>query len=122
MRGETMKREFIYAQNFDKSWKAIGLSDESLRELENMILEKPDIGDLIPGTGGLRKTRFRIDKSGKSGGIRVLYVDFEFYETTTFLYAYLKKELENITDQQKQMFRRVNNAILMQLSRGRRRK
>ena len=114
-----MKREFIYVQNFEKCWKALGLTDEALRELENMILEKPDIGDLIQGTGGLRKTRYGIDKRGKSGGIRVLYVDFEFYETTSFLFAYPKSETEDITDKQKLMFKRAINAILVQLSKGR---
>ena len=114
-----MIREFIHAQSFDKSWSAVGLSDDDLRVLENEILKQPDIGELIQGTGGLRKMRFGIDNRGKSSGIRVLYVDFEFYETTSFLYAYPKNELENITDHQKQMFRQIINAILDGLKRQR---
>ena len=107
-----MKREFIYAQHFDKCWEALGLSDEQLSELEKMILERPDVGNLIQGTGGLRKVRFATGNKGKSGSIRVLYVDFEIYKTTSFLFAYPKSELENITDKQKQQFRNLIDSIL----------
>lgn len=107
-----MTREFIHASHFDKCWKALNLSDDDLRDLENIILNQPDIGELIQGTGGLRKVRFGINNKGKSSGIRVLYVDFEYYETTSFLFAYPKSETENITEQQKQMFKQIINAIL----------
>ena len=66
-----MKRTFIYLPNFDKSWGDMGLSDNNLIELESTILEQPDKGELIPGTGGLRKIRAGKDHKGKSGGIRV---------------------------------------------------
>ena len=85
-----MIREFVHLHHFEKSCKALGLSDEELRSLENMILENPDSGELIQGTGGLRKTRAGIDNRGKSGGIRVLYVDFEFYEKHIFYSLTLK--------------------------------
>ena len=110
-----MIREFVHLQHFEKSWKALGLSDEELRALENIILGKPDIGELIQGTGGLRKTRASIDNRGKSSGIRVLYTDFEFYKKTYFLFAYPKNELETITDKQKKMFRNMINELLNEL-------
>lgn len=56
-----MKREFVYVPTFEKSWKQLNLSEKDLRVLENMILDKPDIGEVIQGTGGLRKMRFAID-------------------------------------------------------------
>jgi hypothetical protein len=112
-----MIREFIYVQSFEKVWKSLGLSDKEIRSLENVILRQPDIGDLVQGTGGLRKMRFGVYYKGKSSGIRILYVDFPAYETTSFLFAYPKNELENITDQQKQAFKRVINAILGELKR-----
>jgi len=73
---------------------------------------------LMQGTGGLRKVRYGIDGRGKSDGIRVLYVDFEFYRKTSFLFAYPKNELETITNNQKQMFKRIINQILDELRKG----
>ena len=113
-----MRRKFIHAKHFDKCWKSLGLSDTELRELENIIMKNPKAGKLIQGTGGLRKTRFGLANKGKSGGVRVLYVDFEFYETTSFLFAYSKNESETITEQQKQMFKQIINSICEGLKKG----
>ncbi|MCL2387342.1 MAG: type II toxin-antitoxin system RelE/ParE family toxin [Defluviitaleaceae bacterium] len=112
-----MKREFVYLQNFDRAWKSLGLTDNELFKLENMILMQPNKGELIQGTGGLRKIRVGIDGRGKSSGIRVLYVDFEHYGRIYGLFAYRKNESENITDVQKQMFRQLINELLEELKR-----
>ncbi len=110
-----MKREFVYVPTFEKSWKQLNLSEKDLRVLENIILEKPDIGEVIQGTGGLRKMRFAIDNRGKSHSIRILYIDFSYYEKTYFLFAYPKNELENITDKQKQIFKTMIHILLEEL-------
>ena len=114
-----MIREFIYLQNFDRIWNQLGFSDDDLVELENMILKQPDKGELIQETGGLRKIRTSMDNKGKSGGIHVLYVDFEFYERTYFLFAYLKSEMETITPKQKQMFRKLIADLLNEIKQKR---
>jgi len=111
-----MKREFIYLPNFIRSWNDAGLSDEALILLENTILQKPDAGDMIQGAGGLRKVRFALVDSGKSGGIRVLYVDFEYYEKTYLLFAYRKSSQVNITDKQKLMFKQMIGLLLDELA------
>jgi len=66
-----MKRTFVYLPNFDKIWKALNLSDDNIVKLENMILEQPDRGELIQGTGGLRKIRVSKDQKGKSGSCSI---------------------------------------------------
>jgi hypothetical protein len=106
-----MKRGFVYLQHFDKVWKSLGLSVDEQFELEDIILESPDKGELIQGTGGLRKIRVGLNKKGKSGGIRVLYVDFAHYGKVYCLFAYSKNESETITDKQKQMFRQMINEL-----------
>lgn len=75
-----MKREFIILPEFEKCWYQRGLTDEDLRELELFLCLYPESGDIIPGTGGLRKLRWRVKDRGKRGGIRTLYVDFATYE------------------------------------------
>lgn len=71
-----MNRTFIEVPTFTKKWKELGLTDENLRELENILLENSKAGDAIQGTGGLRKIRISLDNKGKRGG-RVIYVDIE---------------------------------------------
>lgn len=40
---------------FTRKWAELGLTDDILRNLENELLENPKAGDVIQGTGGLRK-------------------------------------------------------------------
>lgn len=51
------------------------LDDLAYRQLQNELMKNPDAGDVIPGTGGLRKLRYgdRIRGKGKRGGLRVIY-------------------------------------------------
>lgn len=61
-----MNRTFIEVPMFTKKWRALGLTDEILRDLQN-ILNDPKSGDVIQGTGGLRKIRIPMENRGKSG-------------------------------------------------------
>lgn len=49
------------------------LSDAQYRELQLWLILRPDAGVVIPGSGGLRKLRWRMTGRGKRGGARVLY-------------------------------------------------
>ncbi|CAJ0772197.1 MAG: toxin [Ralstonia sp.] len=51
------------------------LSDDEYRALQYTLLAQPDAGDVIKGTGGLRKIRFSDKRRGKGkrGGLRVIY-------------------------------------------------
>jgi len=50
------------------------LSDESYQELQRILLENPEIGNVMPGTGGFRKVRWEDTRRGKGkrGGLRVI--------------------------------------------------
>jgi hypothetical protein len=50
------------------------LSDQAYRELQMTLAQRPDVGDLIKGGGGLRKVRCMIEGRGKRGGIRLIYL------------------------------------------------
>lgn len=92
-----MKREFVMPPEFDKCWKDIGLTDNDLKRLQSELLLNPQVGCVIQGTGGLRKMRFAFENKGKSGSIRVVYVDFVIYEKIYLISAYTKSEKENLT-------------------------
>jgi len=49
------------------------LTDDEYGQLQAQLIEQPDSGDIIPGTGGVRKLRWRAPGRGKRGGYRVVY-------------------------------------------------
>lgn len=49
------------------------LSDSEYRLFQNMLLEQPDTGKVIPGSGGIRKMRWAMRGRGKRSGVRVIY-------------------------------------------------
>ncbi len=49
------------------------LSDEEYLKLQQMLVENPEAGSLIPGFGGVRKLRWKGLGRGKRGGVRVIY-------------------------------------------------
>lgn len=102
-----MNRTFIEVPQFTRKWKELGLSDESLRELQNILLKNPKAGDTIQGTGGLRKIRIPLENTGKRGGGRVLYVDIELKETIYFVNVYTKNEKDDLTEDEKKAFKAV---------------
>ena len=110
-----MTREYIYFKLFEKNWQNLGLDDTDLETLEKMIMDNPKIGDIIQGTGGLRKMRFPLPNRGKSGSIRVLYVDFVSYEKTIVMNVYAKDEQDTLTDKQKQVYKKNIHILLEEL-------
>ena len=95
-----MKRKFVIMPVFDKQWKDMGLDDTDLQCLQEQLLENPQMGKVIKGTGKLRKMRFALPGRGKSGSSRVLYVDFVIAETIYLIFAYPKNEKDNLTDEE----------------------
>ena len=106
-----MTREFVFTRPFLNCWKAMGLSDEDLKELEAVLLENPQIGDVIQGTGGARKLRIQLEGRGKCGGGRVVYLDVFEKERLYFLFAYPKNIQENLTEEQKHAIKAMIDAI-----------
>lgn len=49
------------------------LSDDEYRALQQTLIDNPEAGPVIRGTGGVRKLRWRASGRGKSGGYRVIY-------------------------------------------------
>ena len=89
----------------------MGLHDEELKLLEDILLENPQNGDVIEGTSGARKMRIQMNGHGKRGGGRVIYVDIFEKEKLYFLFAYPKNVQVNLTEQQKKIVRQMVEAI-----------
>jgi hypothetical protein len=92
---------FFHANGFDGDWEGLDLTDEDLARLQQVLVDDPEAGDVIKGTGGLRKVRFAPPGSGKSGGARVCYAHFPDYGLILLVMAYGKSRTADLTPAQK---------------------
>nr|WP_318711242.1 type II toxin-antitoxin system RelE/ParE family toxin [uncultured Treponema sp.] len=117
---EQIKRPFIEVPLFTKRWKEIGLSDEDLLALQIMLLKNPESGPVMEGTGGIRKVRFALENRGKSGSVRVCYTDFAEYEVTYLITAFTKNEQANLSDEEKNVLKKLVKALKDETAKNRR--
>jgi hypothetical protein len=102
-----MTRTFIQTQEFSQQWRALGFDDEDLRHLELMIMQNPEVGVVMQGTGGLRKMRFAYEGRGKSGSVRVCYVDFVSLDTVYLVTAFSKNQQANLSKAERNNVKKV---------------
>jgi mRNA-degrading endonuclease RelE of RelBE toxin-antitoxin system len=72
------------------------LSDEEYSALQQALIANPEAGDLIPGSGGVRKLRWGVQGRGKRGGVRVIYYVRSHRGQIWMLTVYAKNVTENI--------------------------
>ena len=72
------------------------LDDDEYRELQKVLMDNPETGNIIPGSGGLRKVRWRAPGRGKRGGYRVIYYARLKQGVIFMLTMYPKNVAENI--------------------------
>lgn len=111
-----MPRTFVELPIFRARWKVIGLNDKDLMRLQEELLADPKVGAVIRGTGGVRKMWFAFQHRGKSGSIRVIYVDFEVYEKIFLITAYTKDEKDNLSDSEKAEIKQLIKVLEQQLN------
>ena len=71
-------------------------SDEELDLFVNWIALNPLAGDVIPGSGGIRKVRWSASGRGKRGGARVIYFNVMEQGTIWLLTVYAKAKFDNL--------------------------
>lgn len=118
MLDEFIQRTFIQTSEFTKQWAALGFDDNDLRQLELVLLQNPKTGPVMQGTGGLRKMRFAFGNRGKSGSVRVCYVDFVLAETIYLITCYPKDKKDNLTAAEKNAVKRIIEALDRELRKG----
>lgn len=75
------------------------LSDQEYADLQAALAENPELGDVIPGSGGVRKLRWAVRGRGKRGGVRVIYFVRTRQGVIWMLTIYAKNVAENIPPQ-----------------------
>ena len=88
------------------------LPDEGYRALQLAILFRPESGQIMPHTGGLRKLRWNLRRGGKRGGLRVIYYWDKPDETVYMLWVYRKSQQEDLTTQQARLLSKLVKAYL----------
>jgi len=76
------------------------LDDDRYRALQLALILRPEQGDVIQGSGGLRKLRWGVKGRGKRGGLRVIYFYEKAEEAIYMLFIYPKNEQEDLTPTQ----------------------
>ena len=113
-----MTRGFINTKNFDKRWNELGLADNDLRIFQDYLLQNPEAGDIISGTGGAAKIRYALHGKGKSGGIRVICVDLESYGKMYLITCYPKSKQDTLSDKDKAAIKEVVKRIIQREREG----
>jgi hypothetical protein len=80
----------IFSSKASKAW-----TPNQYEDFVIYIANNPLGGEVVPGSGGVRKIRWRSKLAGKRGGVRVIYFNSEI-EETWLLTMYSKNEREVI--------------------------
>ena len=118
MRDYEIVRGFIESPRFHRRWFELGFSEKDLLELQLVLLDNPKIGPVMQETGGLRKMRYAFEGRGKSGSVRVLYVDFEDHERILLLNVFAKDEKENLSKGERNQIRKAMKQLEIDLFGG----
>jgi len=98
--------EFLEAPAFTRYVSGY-LTDDEYRELQNRLAAAPELGDVMPGTGGFRKLRWADPKRGKGrrGGLRVIYYYFVGEQQIWLMTLYDKDEASDLRTKEKQILK-----------------
>ena len=96
--------EFIETPTFTRLLLDL-LSDDEYADLQNVLVDNPQRGDIIQGGGGIRKLRYALPGRGKSGGVRASYYWLRDDHQIFMLLIYPKSKKDNLTDRETALLR-----------------
>lgn len=99
---------FVELPAFDRHREQY-LDDEGFRALQNQLMTDPDAGDVIKGTGGLRKLRFADSRrsKGKRGGLRIIYYWWDEGAQFWLFTLFDKDEMSDLTPDDRAALKRL---------------
>ncbi len=81
--------------------------DDEYRELQKFLMEKPDAGKIIQGSGGLRKLRWAANNHGKRGGARIIYYWQKTEDQIYLMTLYAKNEASDLSAKEKKALKQI---------------
>ncbi|MGA2145606.1 MAG: type II toxin-antitoxin system RelE/ParE family toxin [Bryobacteraceae bacterium] len=97
------------------------LDDQDRSRLVLFVGANPDVGDVIPETGGVRKLRWSIHGRGKRGGVRVIYYFHSEAFPLFLLTVYAKNQKANLTKAEQNEFQKLLPLLVKSYTRGKQR-
>jgi len=113
----------IQLAGFKRLWESQKLADEDLQALELAIMRDPSAASVMQGTGGLRKIRFAPPSrgKGKSGSMRVGFVQFPEHGRIYLVTLFLKKDAENLNAADRRTIKSMLTNLADAIGKGHRR-
>lgn len=102
---------FIEAAPFERWWPDY-LDDDQYARLQVALMFDPEAGDVIRGSGGIRKLRWMAEGVGKRGGLRVIYYWAAAREHLLLLTLYRKSEVSDLTPREVRALRALVDQML----------
>ena len=100
----------VETSEFQKAAKGL-LTDDERSGLIEYVAYDPTSGDVILGTGGVRKLRWSAKGKGKSGGVRAIYYFYNAGAPIFMFTVYGKGEKDDLTGQEKKALKGTASAI-----------
>lgn len=97
---------FIEISSFTQALRQL-LTDDEYRRFQQFLLANPLAGDVIQGTGGLRKVRWTLGAQGKRGGVRVIYYFAAARQQILLLMVYPKSRKDDLSKDDKADLRKI---------------
>ncbi len=88
------------------------LRETELEELLFFLANNPEAGDVVAGTGGVRKLRWAAKGKGKSGGVRVIYYHHNVAMPLFMITGYAKGDKANISSMEKHTIRKLITTLV----------
>lgn len=101
-----LSMQFIETSIFTRQVIAL-LTDDQYRELQVTLSAHPELGAIIPRSGGLRKIRWSMTGRGKRGGVRAIYYWLVTKDQILMLFLYSKNEKDDLTPTQLKVLREI---------------
>jgi hypothetical protein len=77
------------------------MTEREAEDVKTVISADPECGDLMKGTGGIRKVRFAVGSKSKSGGVRIIYYYYNDTMPVFLLTVFAKSEKDNLTERER---------------------
>ena len=100
---------------FDRDAK--GIAEADLDAALDTIARNPECGDLIPGTGGVRKLRIAASSRGKRGGARVIFWYFDGDNPIYLLTVFAKNEKSDLSAAERNNLKKLTAAMKAEIRR-----
>lgn len=94
------------------------LDAEERTALVFTIGERPEAGEIIPETGGVRKLRWALEGRGKSGGARVIYYFHNELMPVVLLSIYAKNERVNLSQAERNELKKLVPRLVREFLKG----